>query len=71
MDSGQILTIALSGVSTAGVLGIFYRLGQYTQKVDTHSERLCDHDKRLEKHDDKIGNLEQKWSSVAGLPGAT
>lgn len=66
----QVASVAMSAVSALGIGGIFYRLGQYTQKVDGHDEKLCNHDKRLERHDDKIGTLEQKWSSVSGLPGS-
>lgn len=71
----QVLALLFSGVSTAGVLGIFYRLGMYTQKVDGHDVKFCEVDKRIDKveaHDAKqdgeIRLLEQKWSCVSHLP---
>lgn len=43
----QVASVAMSAVSALGIGGIFYRLGQYTQKVDGHAVQLVDHDKRI------------------------
>lgn len=64
MDPWQVLALLFSGVSTAGVLGIFYRLGVYAQKVDGHDKALDSHGKRLDRHDDRLTELDKKLSSV-------
>ena len=59
----QVASVAMSAVSALGIGGIFYRLGQYTQKVDGHAVQLADHDKRLAlvgDHDKCIGVLVQR-----------
>ena len=59
----QVASVAMSAVSALGIGGIFYRLGQYTQKVDGHESKLADYGDRLKlvvDHDRCIGVLTQR-----------
>lgn len=67
MELAQVVTLMFSGVSAVGVIGLFYRLGVYSQKVDGHDVKFLEHEKihirlegKIDKHGERIGSLEQR-----------